>query len=1068
MTAPTSPIDPVTDAETGHGDQFDGPSVRSPRTARIAMLAGLLGLLSAICAIAVPLLPVVQQTSRIVWPNAGDVRPVNAPLTAYWAQDLEVTVPCATVHAIDAHSGERSLLFATVPTERTVYGAGMQVDVENNRLRVVNRGEQVADLLLPANRCDIHVSSTYDHTVVTVGGAAVVKKQADVRPRIIGIYSGVAPGDPIDGLSVSIVPDTRYESYPTLLKTGVSIIAVLALIGSLFALSRMDANYARRAPRWAPIGWWRPTWRDVTVVAVLGAWTVMGPVTSDDGYIFTMARVEDTAGYLTNYYRWLGVAEAPFGWYYHLFQAMTHVSSSPVWMRLPAFFLGVVSWLLISREVMPRLGTQVRRSTAAGWAAAAVLLVWWLPYNNGLRPEPVAAVGSLLALCAVERALVTRRMLPLCLGLLAAALTLAATPTGLIAIAPFLVAARPLWRLVRQRARADGWQRVLGPMMGAGFFVLVIVFADQTLAGVQEATRLRSAVGPNLSWFAEPARYQLLFSNTPDGSVARRFPVLLLILCTVTCMVFLLRRGRIPGAALGPSRRLIATVAVTFPLMALTPTKWTHHFGSYAPLGAALAALTALTTSGTVLRSRRNRSAFVAALLVVAAIAFTGPNAYWYVSSFGVPWYDRSPSIAGLPWSSFLVMGALVAMVVAIVENVRSERPGAPPPRVERRSRALRMAAAPLTVICGAMVVFEFSSMATAIVVQKHNDSYSLGAANAKSVVASGCNLSDSVMVEREPADSILTPLPSAQQHTVPLPPQRPGPGLPPDKLYGNDQVQVGFHTMPVSDDDAIDEPPHAFTRRAVPMWSSYHDPAGPTGKLRTAWYDLTAADKTRQLVVAAARDAKLGDSLAVTITAEFGVHTPKGMKVTKTLTMPLPHPTTSDDPWSDSRIDLAGQLPDAIDSVRIVVSDYDLHDEGWIAITAPRSPVLTTLTQQVGDAPVLMDWPVPFVFPCLNPVKVHDGITDVPQYRITSDPILPGGQWSSARAGGPAGIMEELGHEPEIPTFLQGQPDRKWGQLLAVDPYVDGVAPTIIRGEETQWGWYSPGHGPNMASAPA
>src|ERR1044072_3772137 len=175
MTAPTSPIDPVTDAETGQGDQFDGPSVRPPRRLRIPVLAGLLGLLSAICAIAVPLLPVVQQTAKIVWPNAGDVRPVNAPLTAYWAQDLEVTVPCATARAIDTRIPDgRSVLFATVPPQRTVFGAGMQVDIENNRLRVVNRGEQVADLLLPPNRCDIHVSSTYNPTLVSVGGLAGV------------------------------------------------------------------------------------------------------------------------------------------------------------------------------------------------------------------------------------------------------------------------------------------------------------------------------------------------------------------------------------------------------------------------------------------------------------------------------------------------------------------------------------------------------------------------------------------------------------------------------------------------------------------------------------------------------------------------------------------------------------------------------------------------------------------------------------------------------------------------------------------------------------------------------
>src|SRR5439155_23517784 len=226
----------------------------------------------------------------------------------------------------------------------------------------------------------------------------------------------------------------------------------------------------------------------------------------------------------------------------------------PPWIRLPSFVLGLISWLLISREVMPRLGTQVRNSRGASWAAATVFLVWWMPFNNGVRPEPWAALGSLIALCAVERALVTRRLLPLCLGLIGAAFALAATPTALIAVAPFLVAARPLYQMLRSRSRESGWLPLLAPIAAAGFIVLIVVFADQTFATITEATRLRGQVGPNLPWYDELSRYELLFANSADGSMTRRFPVLLLLLCTGTCLVVLLRRGRIQGAALGPAR----------------------------------------------------------------------------------------------------------------------------------------------------------------------------------------------------------------------------------------------------------------------------------------------------------------------------------------------------------------------------------------------------------------------------------------------------------------------------------------------------------------------------------
>ena len=406
MRSATTKPENVTDGD----DSPEADQPAPPARTTLRFVAGFLGLLSALCALAVPLLPVVQDTARITWPTAGDTRPVNAALVAYWAQDLQVDLPCDSITSLDARTPDATaVLFATVPPVRAQDGAGMQLNIDNGTLTVVNRGQQVAAQPLPPTNCAVHVSSTVSRTVVTVGGAPIVDESTDIRPRVVGIYSDLTrAADPVDGLAVTIVPDTRYQSQPTAVKTAVGLAAILALLGSLFAVSRLDRSVARRARRWAPVGWWRPTRRDITVFVVLGLWTVIGPVTSDDGYILAMSRVEGDAGYLTNYYRWLGVAEAPFGWFYHLFQAMTHVSSTPVWMRLPAFLLGVVSWLLISREVMPRLGKEVRTSPAAGWAAASVFLVWWLPYNNGLRPEPVAAVGSLLALCAVERALVTR------------------------------------------------------------------------------------------------------------------------------------------------------------------------------------------------------------------------------------------------------------------------------------------------------------------------------------------------------------------------------------------------------------------------------------------------------------------------------------------------------------------------------------------------------------------------------------------------------------------------------------------------------------------------------------
>nr|WP_154754958.1 arabinosyltransferase domain-containing protein [Amycolatopsis pithecellobii] len=1054
---PTVTSDEVTDPEQPRPDTTTS-SV--PGTLLWRWLAVVLGVFSAACAIAYPLMPVVQDTAQITWPVGSDTRPVNAPLTGYWAQDMQVDLPCATIQAVNSRLPGGALLFSTVPGARTGNGAGVFLRVENGVLTAFNRGQQVANQPLPATGCDVHYSSTATRTTLTVGGTAVFDASGDVRPRVVGIYTDLtSASDPVTGLRVTITPDNRYQSSPTGLKVGLGVFGVLSLIGCLFAVNRIDRGGARRAPRWAPLGWWKLTKRDFTVFGVLGAWVFIGPVTSDDGYILTMARVASQVGYLTNYHRWFGVAEAPFGWNDHIYELMSTVSTVPPWIRLPSFLIGVICWLLITREVMPRLGNQVRQSPAASWAAAMVFLVWWLPFNNGVRPEPWAALGSLLALCAVERTLVTRRLLPLCLGLLAAAFALAATPTALIAVAPFLVASRPLFQMLRSRAREAGWAPVLAPIAAAGFIVLVVVFADQTFATVMEATRLRGIVGPNEPWYNELSRYELLFADSADGSMTRRFPVLLLMLCTGACLVVLLRRGRIQGAALGPARRLIGTTALFFLLLALTPTKWTHHFGAFAAVGSAMAALTALATSSTVLRSKRNRAAFTAGLLVVAALAATGPNAYWFVSGIGVPWFDKAPSIHGYHLSTVLLLAAAVAAVIAFVENVKAQRPGLlPPPTPERRLRALKLGSISLVVVCGVVVAFEFASMGKAI--QKQWHSYSLGAANVAHVFTTSCNLSDHVMVERDPVSSVLKPV---QVPTVPAEKPQTAPQLPPAD-EDNGTTQAGFHSTAETGDDPLGGPPHGFTTSTVPMWSSYGSDER-TGRLRTDWYQLPDNRVNSQVAVAIA--AKSGKAEGVWL--EFGTQTPQGVKIVKSdqVLAPGAGTTSGSDPtvtgkWADKRVEI-GDLPPDITLVRVVAKDDDVTSEGWVAVSAPRVPTFTTLTQRVGNAPVYMDWPSAFVYPCMNPVVSHDGISELPQYRLTAGSLASEADWANNVGGGPNGWLEEVASEPEVPSYLQGDPGQSWGQLMQIEPYTEGTSPHVEHGEKTVWGWWSPGPGPQQ-----
>ncbi|MFD6221280.1 arabinosyltransferase domain-containing protein [Nocardia asteroides] len=580
--------------------------------------------------------------------------------------------------------------------------------------------------------------------------------EGDVRPQIVGVYTELDRGRMGDARLHAEI-DTRFSSSPSGWKLAAILGAVLCTLLALICLHRADIRDGRRSRRVLPARWWRPTWLDATVAGTLVVWHVIGANSSDDGYILTMAKASREAGYTANYYRWFQVAEAPFGWPYEVLAQLTRVSEAGLWMRLPALLAGLVCWLLLSREVLPRLGSRVTASATARWTAALVFLALWLPFNNGLRPEPLIAVGALLTWCSMERAIATRRLLPAAVAVLVAAFSLAAGPTGLICVGALLAGSRPVLRVIAARAATDSgprWWRyavVLAPIAAAGTLVLVVVFADQTFSTVLEATRVRQLVGPDMSWFEERTRWDSLLSVNPDGSLARRFGVLAMLLCLAVGILAAVRRGgSIPGAARGPVTRILAVTFLALLLMMFTPTKWTHHFGVYAGLAGALAAITAVALSRTVVRANYLRTLFAAAVLFLLAVCFTGSNGYWYVSGYGVPWPDRAPALGGIEVSTLLLAATVLALLVALWQYYRTPENGT----AIRTSRF--PAVAPLTLAAAGMVLLDVGSLATAAVAQY--PAYSVALSNLRTMTGDQCAMADEVLVETDTADSLLTP----------------------------------------------------------------------------------------------------------------------------------------------------------------------------------------------------------------------------------------------------------------------------------------------------------------------
>lgn len=1053
---------------------------------RIRLLALVSGLLGFVLAILAPLLPVRQERTALEWPQAGAAS-VEVPLVSYQPLRLDLTVPCPVL------STAEGTVVTTVPDESDQASArGLRVTVSGDMLSVVLRDVP----LLAAERAELSgcetltLTSTAAATTAEITGAARAdgtplraQVDRDIRPQLVGVFTDLDEAR-LGGTRLHADIDSRFSSSPTPLKLVVSGAAIGFTALALFALHLLDTADGRRARRFLPAHWWRFRLVDGAVLGVLAGWHIIGANTSDDGYILNMARASEKAGYLANYYRWFGVPEAPFGWSYEVLAWMARISESSPWMRLPTLLAGVVCWLVISREVLPRLGARVRGDRVALWTAGLVFLAFWLPYDNGLRPEPLIAAGALLTWCSIERAVATARLLPAAVAVLIAAFSLAAGPTGLICIAALIAGSRPVLQIIIERARGAAgagavfrYASLLAPGLAAGALVLVVIFADQTLSTVMEATRVRTAVGPNVAWFDERTRWDSLLMLSPDGSLARRFGVLLMLLCLLVCVLQVLRKGRIPGTSRGPSVRILGIVFASLLLMMFTPTKWTHHFGVYAGLAGSLAALAAVAVSSNGIRVPRNRALFAAAVLFLLAITFTGSNGWWYVSSYGVPWWDKAPLIAGKGLSTLFLGLSVLALLAALWLHYRAPHKRYPaPPKAAPYY-------APLTLAAALLVLFEIASLTKAAIGQY--PAYSIAKSNIRAVAGQPCGLADDVLVETDTADSLLLPYdgdPAAG--LVSTEPGAETTGFTPDGVAGDltadaeETVSGGANSVESDTENKTTDTtgagtgggttvqpgingssvalPFGLDPARTPVMGSYRTGDQEQAKLTSQWYRLDLTDAMRAdpayrvLALTAAGRIESVDADGVLtygqeLTLEYGIRAADG--ATRVLGSVLPLDIGPNPSWRNLRVPL-DRLPREVNAVRLVAVDNDITSRQWLAVTPPRLPRLATLDSVVGHAdPVLLDWHVGLAFGCQRPFDHRNGVAEVPRWRILPDRVGSDASnaWQDHIGGGPLGWTELLLEAESVATYLADDWARDWGSLERYTPYRPDARPAEL-----------------------
>ncbi|MEU9806773.1 arabinosyltransferase domain-containing protein [Mycobacterium sp. NPDC050853] len=1060
-----------------------GTAGAAQRARLISLAAATIGVL--LCVL-VPLLPVRQSTAEITWPQGatadGNITGITAPLVSGAPLSFEAHIPCTAIATLPANGGvvlstspdggfeaSRHALFVRATSDLVVVAFRDNVATVAPRKAVESGGCTTLDIWANATGVGANFAGLPNAT----GTLSIENK-----PQVTGLFTDLkvpAAGGP----TAHVVIDTRFITSPTALKLAAMLLGIAAVavaIGALAALERGGRRPARLSFRLPDRATLLTTGvADIGVIGTLLLWHVIGAITSDDGNILTEARVADQAGYVTEYYRYFGATASPFDWYATLLNWLTQVSTVGVWMRVPATLAGIGTWYILRKKMLPRLGGQLAASRTAVWTAALVFLAAWLPFNNGLRPEPIIVFGTVIAWILVERSIATRRLSPAALAIVAALLTATVAPQGLIALGPLLAGGRAIAQVVAARRLRYGRFTPIAVLAASVAGVLAFTFRDQTLATVAESARIKYVVGPTIAWYQEFLRYYFLtVESNVDGSLTRRIAVLILLLCLFGTLAVLLRRGMLPGLASGPVWRLIGSTAIGLLLLTFTPTKWAIQFGIFAGLAGALGAVAAFTFARVGLHSRRNLTLYVTALLFILAWATSGINGWFYVGNYGVPWFDKQPVIAGHPVTTMFLALSIVTALLAAWQHFRLDYTGHTEVENNRRNRLL--ASTPLMIVAAIMVILEVLSMAKGVYAR--SDTYTTGKANLLALTGSDpCAMARDVLVEADANDGLLQPVPGQAAGKY-------GPlgGMDPVG-FTPDGVDTGMTSLPVigkpglvNSDASPNAPimevsdaagttggigptgingssallPFGLDPARTPVMGSYGENS-IAAHLKSSWYQLPPPSPDRPLVVISAAGAiwsfqqdgtfnpeiNYGQPLKL----EWGTMGPDG--AVKAVRQDLPIDIGPQKVWRNLRFPMKTAPPANV--VRIVADDPNLSSDQWLAFTPPRVPTLKTTQDLLGsDTPVLLDMAVAQNFPCQRPFGERLGVAELPKFRILPEHkqvATSSNMWMSAEDGGPFMFTTALLRTSSVPTYLRNDWYRDWG---SIEKYVPVLGPDL------------------------
>ncbi len=1027
---------------------MSAPQASSRPAWRRWALAGLAAL-TLVSALGVLLAPVIADDPVVDWPRAGQPpRSTVLPLVPYRPLQLDATIPCATLAALDARGGGAAL--STMPADVTVPSRpGLRVAAAGGTVTIVASGRDLLAEPLPAGDCAYRVVADADGVRVLRGGSQLAAAPGLPAPQVAQLVTDTEGMAAARGLAVTLHTDARYESTPTVAKTVLLVVHAAALPALLVLAWRQwrGSRFGLVRPRPGPA--------DAVVLAVSALWVVLSPVNFDDPWYVLMARGATDSGAVGNAVYMFNVTENPFVASQYVLGAWGWLGQSLLaeggwglaWMRLLPLLYGLIVWLLLRTVLVSgdaSHGSHPHSPRWGSWALALAHMLWWLPYGMTLRPEPLIVVFAAAALLLAELARRARSVGALAAATAAAALGVAVSPSGLVALAPLALALPWLWNWLRAARPADRVAAVL-TLAAAGTALIPVGFADATLGDVLESTAVHQWYYLTFAWYEEAVHYETLLSLPDSSQWARRAPVLLtLAVIALVAVGHLTSRylGDRNGSGLGGGepdgslRRLMlrsaAISAVALALLSLTPTKWVNHFGAVEAVPTVLLAAALLHAplawpARATLRSGRRTAllgllpatAGTALLVWAVSVSFAGPNFWRPYSDRGQPFGDHlfdeiTPSVVadmapriGRLFSSNPAIWIGVALAFAAVMWRRRGRGGLTPDR-----GLLRVSS--VTIVVLTLLVFAWAPI-------RQHPGWTVAMSMIDAVRGQPCGLAHHVRV-----------LDDSDHDTA-----QPGPPV------GTASRRGGFAA-------ASGVPPPVPP--PVPGARVWHGAAvgGPSiGTLLTPWYPLPAGGDATHLLV-----PLLGDEIE---RQEVWLQYGDGSGVTGAVAVPVDADVAAGD-WQQAPVPLDALGTDRPRQVRLAVEDQLAGQRQWVAVGEPRLARWRPVTALTRDRPVYADQVSASLWPCVNQVSVEHGIAEAPAVMLLADENFRRSFLDIAfriRQGGTQVPTDRTSAAVRVPAQLvpSGPPTLPWGRVERV-VYDHPVGLVDLRvDEQRRWG---------------